>query len=114
MFHQKALLPNQAALNLHAADVIPAIKMFPKKNLIRNIKKAVLEPKYAVNAFIKRFKGYLSYRFLKGKSSNPEGITLFLTHNCNLKCKMCGQWANEDRKKIIEEHKQPNELFTEH
>lgn len=23
----------------------------------------------------------------------PEAITLFLTHRCNLRCKMCGQWG---------------------
>lgn len=84
--------------------------MFPLRNLIRNLKKASLEPKYAFKAFIRRSQAWLNYSFNKsGKSSYPEAITLFLTYKCNLKCHMCGQWGdsgsnkNYDSKKVQEE-----------
>ena len=35
----------------------------------------------------------MSYKFGDGKAPLPEAITLFLTHRCNLSCKMCGQWG---------------------
>jgi len=84
--------------------------MFPLRNLMRNFKKAILEPKYAFKAFIKRSQAWLNYSFnKKGESSYPEAITLFLTYRCNLRCHMCGQWGdsgsnkNYDSKKINEE-----------
>jgi radical SAM protein with 4Fe4S-binding SPASM domain len=34
-----------------------------------------------------------SYWLTKGYSYPPESLTFFLTHRCNLRCKMCGQWG---------------------
>ncbi|MBN1871181.1 MAG: radical SAM protein [Candidatus Omnitrophica bacterium] len=41
----------------------------------------------------KRALVYVYYLIFGGKSPQPEAITLFLTHRCNLRCKMCGQWG---------------------
>lgn len=87
--------------------------MLPKRNIARNFKKALLEPKYAATAFYKRLKGYASYKFLNGRSAYPEAFTLFLTHRCNLKCSMCGQWGYEGRLKIPAGKKDPEELPVE-
>ena len=67
--------------------------MVPKANLKRNFKKALKQPGYAFRTFLKRFRIYLYYKFSAGRSAPPEAITLFLTHMCNLRCKMCGQWG---------------------
>ena len=40
-----------------------------------------------------RFLSALSHRLLNGKSAFPETISLLLTYQCNLRCKMCGQWG---------------------
>ena len=74
--------------------------MFPVKALGRNIKKALLEPGYALNALVKRGKASVSYSFRKdGRAPLPESITFFLTYKCNLRCKMCGQWGDEGTNK---------------
>ena len=67
--------------------------MFPKRNLPRNIKKALQQPSYAIHVFLKRFRSYITYLFGKGYSAPPETLSLFLTYRCNLRCKMCGQWG---------------------
>jgi MoaA/NifB/PqqE/SkfB family radical SAM enzyme len=67
--------------------------MIPKRNLARNIKKALQQPSYAIGAFSKRFKSYITYHWGNGYSAPPETISLFLTYHCNLRCKMCGQWG---------------------
>ena len=67
--------------------------MIPRRNIIRNIQKALFEPAYAIKAFCRRFKSYLAYNFYSGKSTLPESLTLFLTYKCNLHCQMCGQWG---------------------
>ncbi|MFH0827719.1 MAG: hypothetical protein V1919_00965, partial [Candidatus Omnitrophota bacterium] len=67
--------------------------MIPWRNLKRFFHKTVKQPAYAARVFIKREQAYFSYFFAKGKSCFPEAITLFLTHRCNLRCKMCGQWG---------------------
>lgn len=63
------------------------------RNARRFFYKSLKQPGYAFKVFIRRLKGYLGYWLYKGKSSYPEAITLFLTHRCNLRCKMCGQWG---------------------
>ena len=68
--------------------------MIPKRNLIRAFKKAVRQPGYALEAFYKRSKSFLTYGLHDGKSAYPETISLFLTYRCNLRCKMCGQWGS--------------------
>jgi MoaA/NifB/PqqE/SkfB family radical SAM enzyme len=35
----------------------------------------------------------LSYHLLNGRSTPPETVSLLLTYQCNLRCKMCGQWG---------------------
>jgi len=67
--------------------------MIPRRNLARAFRKALGQPGYAWQVFRQRFWSDLSYRFRKGKSSFPETLSLFLTYQCNLRCKMCGQWG---------------------
>lgn len=66
-------------------------------NLLRNAArfyyKTLRQPAYALKVLQKRLKGYAFYYLGQGKSSYPESVTLFLTHKCNLRCKMCGQWG---------------------
>lgn len=69
--------------------------MLRLRNLSRSLKKAVVDPGYAVQVFRKRFAAYLSFCFGRGYSSPPETISLFLTYRCNLRCKMCGQWGED-------------------
>jgi MoaA/NifB/PqqE/SkfB family radical SAM enzyme len=67
--------------------------MIPLRNFSRLFRKTLQQPEYAFAVFLKRVQASLSYYFGNGKSSLPEAITLFLTHRCNLRCKMCGQWG---------------------
>ncbi len=67
--------------------------MIPRRNLLRALKKAGGQPGYAWQVFKQRLRSDLSYRFGRGKSAFPETISLFLTYQCNLRCKMCGQWG---------------------
>ncbi len=46
-----------------------------------------------MRVFHKRLIASWYYAYGSGKSSLPEAMTLFLTHRCNLRCKMCGQWG---------------------
>ena len=70
--------------------------MFPLKTLGRNLRKALLEPEFALNTLLKRNRALLSYSFKNsGKAPLPESLTLFLTNKCNLRCNMCGQWGEE-------------------
>jgi MoaA/NifB/PqqE/SkfB family radical SAM enzyme len=67
--------------------------MLPIKNIKRIVAKASQQPTYALHAARMRLLSFLSYRFLGGKSSPPETISLLLTYQCNLHCQMCGQWG---------------------
>ena len=67
--------------------------MIPLRNLGRFYRKTLRQPGYAFLVFEKRLKAHLGYLWGGGRSSYPEAITLFLTHRCNLRCKMCGQWG---------------------
>ncbi|MEW6088958.1 MAG: radical SAM protein [bacterium] len=67
--------------------------MIPLRNAKRFLFKAYNQPCYALKVFKKRLMAYLYYYLSNGKSSYPEAVTLFLTHRCNLHCKMCGQWG---------------------
>lgn len=64
------------------------------KNFRRFFNKALRQPAYALKVLLKRSIAYQCYLFGRGKSAAPEAITLFLTHRCNLACKMCGQWGD--------------------
>lgn len=75
--------------------------MIPRRNLIRNIKKALAQPDYALSAFYKRFRSFLTYYLYNGYSAPPETISLFLTRRCNLRCPMCGQWGEEGSFKLL-------------
>ena len=49
---------------------------------------------YALGVFFRRLMAYFTfYAVADGGCFVPESITLFLTHRCNLRCKMCGQWG---------------------
>jgi len=65
----------------------------PWRNFKRFSSKLFKQPLYAIQVATRRAKGYLCYYAGGGKASLPEAITIFLTHRCNLKCKMCGQWG---------------------
>jgi len=67
--------------------------MIPLRNIRRFFYKTCSQPAYAFRVFEKRLKAYFYYLFGNGRSGYPEAITLFLTHRCNLRCKMCGQWG---------------------
>ncbi|MBU0633579.1 MAG: radical SAM protein [Candidatus Omnitrophica bacterium] len=65
----------------------------PWRNLKRFVLKFFKQPLYALDVLTRRGRAYLAYRLGNGRSALPEAITLFLTHRCNLHCKMCGQWG---------------------
>jgi radical SAM protein with 4Fe4S-binding SPASM domain len=67
--------------------------MLPLRNFKRFFFKAFKQPIYALRVFLRRAGANFSYAFVDGLSYPPESITLFLTHCCNLRCKMCGQWG---------------------
>ena len=68
--------------------------MVPWRNFKRFANKVLKQPGYTAKVLTKRAKAFLYYYLAQGKSSYPEAITLFLTHRCNLHCKMCGQWGD--------------------
>ncbi len=67
------------------------MRLYP--NLKRHLYKAVRQPLYAFNILAKRMAAQARYRCGSGRAGDPEAVTLFLTHRCNLHCKMCGQWG---------------------
>ena len=67
--------------------------MIPLRNFKRFFYKTFNQPVYAFKVLARRSQAYIYYFFAQGKSSLPEAVTLFLTHRCNLRCKMCGQWG---------------------
>ncbi|MFQ5900213.1 MAG: radical SAM protein [Thermodesulfobacteriota bacterium] len=84
--------------------------IIPRKNLLRSFKKAIQQPHYACKVFIKRFSSYITYLFGKGYSAPPETISLFLTHRCNLRCPMCGQWGEKGSFKLLDDKEIKEEL----
>ena len=67
--------------------------MIPWRNLKRFLYKTCRQPVYALRVLIRRLQANFYYLLRNGRSSYPEAVTLFLTHRCNLHCKMCGQWG---------------------
>lgn len=67
--------------------------MLRRRNLSRSIQKAIHDPGYAWHVLRRRFCAWSRYRFGDGAASWPETLSLLLTHRCNLRCKMCGQWG---------------------
>lgn len=67
--------------------------MIPLRNLKRFFNKAMKQPGYAIRVAWRRCMADLAYWFGDGRASYPESLTIFLTHRCNLRCKMCGQWG---------------------
>lgn len=67
--------------------------MIQWRNISRSLSKGWAQPGYAWRAFWQRFGSYITYRFFNGFSAYPETISILLTYNCNLRCKMCGQWG---------------------
>ena len=63
----------------------------PLINAKRFLYKSLRQPSYAFGVLSKRAEAYLRYLAGSGESSYPESVTLFLTHRCNLQCRMCGQ-----------------------
>ena len=87
--------------------------VIPKKNLKRVFKKTLTEPEYAWRAARQRIKSYFSYKALNGLSAYPETVSLFLTHRCNLRCKMCGQWGENGSSKNMSRTRLTEELSLE-
>ncbi|MBI4845536.1 MAG: radical SAM protein [Candidatus Omnitrophica bacterium] len=87
----------------------------PWKNLKRFWNKFFKQPLYALRVLFKRSQAYFFYYFVNGRSSLPEAITLFLTHRCNLRCKMCGQWGEggvtKDKSAQVVKSELPFETF---
>jgi len=67
--------------------------MIPLRNAKRFFYKTLEQPGYAFRVFSRRLAASFYYNLGNGRSSYPEAITLFLTHRCNLRCKVCGQWG---------------------
>lgn len=67
--------------------------MIPCRNLGRFMRKAVLQPAYAGRVLLKRAEGLARHACGCSCAAFPEAVTLFLTHRCNLRCVMCGQWG---------------------
>ncbi len=67
--------------------------MIPLRNARRFFYKACRQPGYAFRVFFRRSGAFAGYLLCNGRSRYPEAITLFLTHRCNLRCRMCGQWG---------------------
>ncbi len=74
--------------------------MFPKRNLKRNLTKFIQQPIYGTKVFLKRIKAEMYYKLNPSKAPLPEAVTFFLTHSCNLRCKMCGQWGDKGVTKL--------------
>ena len=70
--------------------------MIPFINAKRFLYKSLRQPSYAFGVLSKRAEAYLRYLAGSGRSSYPESVTLFLTHRCDLRCRMCGQKHRAD------------------
>ena len=75
--------------------------LLPLKNLKRFAQKFFKQPGYASAVALKRLRGLAFYYFFNGFAPVPEALTLFLTHRCNLRCKMCGQWGESGVTKLL-------------
>ncbi|MFA6384007.1 MAG: radical SAM protein [Candidatus Omnitrophota bacterium] len=89
--------------------------MIPLRNFTRFFHKTLKQPVYALRVLCKRFMASFFYRSGSGYSGMPEAVTLFLTHRCNLRCKMCGQWGEGGVTKneggaILQQELNPSEL----
>lgn len=71
------------------------------RNLSRSFQKALRDPGYAAHVFRRRFASWRHYSFGNGTAPYPETISLFLTHRCNLRCKMCGQWGENGWARLL-------------
>lgn len=58
----------------------------------RLLRKAALEPRYALRVAWLRGRSMLLRALRPGRAGPPETISLYLTYRCNLRCRMCGQW----------------------
>lgn len=67
--------------------------MIPYRNAGRFLNKALAQPGYAARVFLKRSGALLRHALGAGRAAGPEAVTIFLTHRCNLRCVMCGQWG---------------------
>ena len=75
--------------------------MIPLRNIKRFASKVTRQPFYALRVGGKRIAAYAAYHAAGGRAPLPESVTLYLTHRCNLRCKMCGQWGEEGTSKNL-------------
>src|SRR3989339_62476 len=83
--------------------------MIPRVNIPRFFHKALRQPFYALRVGWKRLEAYRCFIRGSGPAPAPESVTLFLTHRCNLRCRMCGQWGESG----VTKHVLPAELKEE-
>ncbi len=67
--------------------------LIPYRNLGRFLRKAALQPAYAWRVFLRRSQALARQGSGISAAAAPESVTIFLTHRCNLRCAMCGQWG---------------------
>jgi radical SAM protein with 4Fe4S-binding SPASM domain len=67
--------------------------ILPHRNFGRFMRKAARQPFYASRIFLKRSAALVRHGFGLTSADVPEAVTIFLTHRCNLRCAMCGQWG---------------------
>ena len=67
--------------------------LIPYRNAGRFLGKAVKQPLYALRVLGKRSLALALHSLRSDRASPPEAVTIFLTHKCNLRCVMCGQWG---------------------
>jgi radical SAM protein with 4Fe4S-binding SPASM domain len=89
--------------------------MIPYRNTKRFIKKALKQPGYAVRVLGKRSGALLRHTLGFDPAAAPEAVTIFLTHKCNLRCVMCGQWGEggvtrQDRSGLVNQGLSAEEL----
>lgn len=63
----------------------------------RNVARLLFaNPRYLVHVAVERLQPVLSYYLSRsGTSAFPTTLTFFLTHKCNMRCKMCGLWGEK-------------------
>ncbi|OGS19542.1 MAG: hypothetical protein A2219_02340 [Elusimicrobia bacterium RIFOXYA2_FULL_50_26] len=87
--------------------------MIPLRNIRRFFRKTMEQPAYAMRVAAKRLGALLSYHAGRGNAPLPEAITIFMTHRCNLRCKMCGQWGDHGVSRTGAKEELLKELSTE-
>ena len=89
--------------------------LIPYRNAKRFLRKALLQPGYALRILGKRSQALARHTLGLDFAAAPEAVTIFLTHKCNLRCVMCGQWGEggvtrQDHSGLVNEELSADEL----